>query len=171
MVVTAPFGRHRGRFPYRHRESAHKLTGRFRHPAFGWLRALFGGYVNWQGSGDETMTLPGFTAASALFGSSRRYRLSRGGRITTASGVQAALINQGGGGGTNFWCDPDGTCSCLGGSLSQDCWLMQQYCVTGLDCRPYPPYKCTCDWMLRRPTGTVGTWPGGSVSVGARAGF
>ena len=119
------------------------------------------------------MTLPRFTAEFALSGSGRAYRtrLPRARRITTASGVEAALINQGGGGGTNYTCEPDGTCSCLGGSLSQDCWLMQQYCIDQLDCKPYPPYKCTCNWKLVRPPGSIVTLPGGGVPVGARVGF
>ena len=63
-------------------------------------------------------------------------------------GVQPALINNGGGGGENYWCDEtEGTCSCLGGSLSDDCWLMQQYCTTTLQCSDNPPYKCTCSYL------------------------
>ena len=112
------------------------------------------------------MNIPAFNAESALSVSGRGYRMPRmprRRRITAASGVQAASINQGGG-GTNFWCDPDGTCSCLGGSLSQDCWLMQQYCTSPLYCSPYSPYKCSCYYTLTRPPqigrgniGTIGT--------------
>jgi hypothetical protein len=102
----------------------------------------------------DMMNMPGFTAESALSMNGRGYRmpqLPQGERITAASAVQVALINNGGGGGSNFTCDDDGGCSCLGGSLSSDCWLMQQYCVTNLQCSEYFPYKCVCNWKLARP--------------------
>src|SRR6058998_1637321 len=111
------------------------------------------------------MNIPAFNVESALSVSGRGYRMPRmprRRRITAASGVQAALINQGGG-GTNFWCDPDGTCSCLGGSLSQDCWLMQQYCINDLQCGNNPPYKCVCNWKLVRPPGPIFPWSSGGV--------
>ena len=66
--------------------------------------------------------------------------------------TQSLVSGGGGGGGTNFWCDDDGGCSCLGGSLSQDCWLLSQYCVDRFVCSPYPPYRCDCHWKLVAPT-------------------
>jgi hypothetical protein len=112
----------------------------------------------------NTMNMPGFTAESALSITGRGYRLPRVGRSTAAPGVRPALMNVGGG-GSGFWCDDStGTCSCLGGSLSVDCWLMQQYCTSPLYCSPYSPYKCSCYYTLTRPPqigrgniGTIGT--------------
>lgn len=82
--------------------------------------------------------------------------------VETAAG---ALTSGGSGGGSNFWCDDDGGCSCLGGSLSEDCWLLSQYCIDRFSCSPYPPYRCDCHWKLVRspspgvhvPIGTLST--------------
>lgn len=96
----------------------------------------------------NTRQMPGFTAEAALSAAGRDYRrphLSQAGRTEA---VTVALINSNPGGGSNFWCDESqGTCSCLGGWLSDDCWLMGQYCTTGLYCSPYFPYKCTCSYL------------------------
>jgi len=73
------------------------------------------------------------------------------------AGVEAttgALTSGGSGGGSNFWCGEDGACSCLGGSLSQDCWLLSQYCIDRFSCSPYAPYRCDCHWKLVRSPGT-----------------
>jgi hypothetical protein len=70
---------------------------------------------NMPGSTASNINMPGFTGESAL------------------------PRERGGGAGSNFWCDESaGTCSCLGGSLSEDCWLMQQYCIqpTSMQCLP-----------------------------------
>jgi hypothetical protein len=99
------------------------------------------------------MNMPGFTAESALSNGGRRFRLARpsgGERIEGVSDVRAALINSGG--GLSYSCDTDaGTCSCLGGSLSSDCWLLGQYCTTRFECSNYPPYKCTCSYLRAAP--------------------
>jgi hypothetical protein len=79
---------------------------------------------------------------------------------TTA--VTAPLINNGGN-SLGYSCnEEEKTCSCTGGSLSSDCWLLGQYCIDRFDCRPNPPYVCTCHYALVRkspviktPTGTV----------------
>jgi hypothetical protein len=120
------------------------------------------------GSTASKMNMPGFTAECALSGSGRGYRgvgLPRREPSATASDVRASLIRGGGGSESNFWCDETaGTCSCLGGSLSDDCWNMQQYCVTSLQCSPYPPYKCDCNYRLVRPPGSIFTSPvGGGI--------
>lgn len=109
------------------------------------------------------MTLPGFTAESALSASGRGHRMPRiprGRRITAASRVQIALISRGGG-GTNFWCTDDGICTCEDGVLSGDCWAMQQYCIDDLWCRIYPPYLCYCHWKREAPPGSIFTRPRG----------
>jgi hypothetical protein len=119
------------------------------------------------------MTLPGFTAESALSAIDRRYLMPqkpRGRRIAAASGVQLALINQGGG-GSNFWCSDDGTCTCEGGSLSSDCWNMKQYCIDDLSCRISPPYLCYCHWTFMGPPRSIFTRPSGGISMRSRAGF
>ena len=108
--------------------------------------------------------IPGFTGESALSLTRRGFGVLRLPMSRLSSSVRAALMNAGGGGGSNFWCDPsDGTCSCLGGSLSDDCWLMQQYCTTKLDCSPYPPYKCTCSYLLVRSSHPIFQKPLGGV--------
>ena len=87
-------------------------------------------------------------------------------------GVEAtagALTSGGGGGGTNYTCDDDGGCSCLGGSLSQDCWLLSQYCVDRFSCSPYPPYRCDCHWkLMRSPKPGVRVPIGGTLSTAAK---
>jgi len=104
----------------------------------------------------NSIKMPGFTADSSLSIPGQGYRIApwqQGGPLNSPSDIRLALINNGSGGGSNFWCDEtNGTCSCLGGWLSDDCWLMGQYCTTGLDCSPYFPYKCTCSYLLTRPT-------------------
>jgi hypothetical protein len=111
------------------------------------------------------MRIPGFTAESVLSVTGRGYRMPRlpkGRQIAAASGVGLALINNDGG-GSNFTCNIDGTCQCIGGSLSADCWLMQPNCINDLQCSAYYPYPCTCNWTLaglrpwtfQRPSGGV----------------
>lgn len=96
------------------------------------------------------MNMPGFTAEFALHRNGRSrgmLGLSRAEPVTAVPGVRAALINTGGGtGGTSWACADDGTCYCLGGDLSDDCWVLSQYCIDQYDCSPNPPYKCTCHW-------------------------
>ena len=118
------------------------------------------------GSTASSVNMPGFTAESALSIAVRDYRvprLPRARRIMAASDVQVALT-RGSGAGSNFWCDESaGTCSCLGGSLSEDCWLMQQYCTSPLQCSAYYPYRCDCYYTLVRPPTSIFTRPGGGV--------
>lgn len=117
------------------------------------------------------MSLPGFTADFALSNSSRSYWRPQTTRTDKAAAVQPELINTGGG-ASNYLCDPEGTCSCLGGSLSDDCWLMQQWCTNPLNCDPYPPYKCSCSWKMisHPPRWPLGPrwWSGGKTNVYGR---
>jgi hypothetical protein len=54
--------------------------------------------------------------------------------------------------GIGFSCDAStGTRSCLGGSLSSDCWHIQSYCTGELQCSNNYPYKCTCSYMRTLP--------------------
>ena len=86
--------------------------------------------------------------------------------VATATG---ALTSGGSGGGSNFWCGEDGSCSCLGGSLSQDCWLLSQYCIDLFSCSPYPPYRCDCHWKLvRSPSPGTHVPIGGTLSTAAK---
>jgi hypothetical protein len=109
------------------------------------------------------MTLPKFTAESALSTTPRCYRvarLPRGERIT--AGVQVALINRGGG-GSNFWCSDDGTCTCNG---LLDCQDLQPYCTDDFKCSNYPYVQCTCHVSLVRPPGSIVPRPiGGGFTV------
>jgi hypothetical protein len=102
----------------------------------------------------NTMSTPAFTADASFYRTRNSYYAGYQPQKTIhATGVVASLGRGGGeGGGSAFWCDDStGTCSCLGGSLSEDCWLMQQYCTGPLYCSPYSPYKCTCYYTLTRP--------------------
>ena len=116
------------------------------------------------------MNLPGFTANFAVSNSGRSYWPRQTRRTNKASNVKPELINTGGGGASNYWCDDDGTCSCLGGRFSDDCWLMEQWCVNDLQCSDYPPYKCTCNWkmIVHPPRWPVGPRPVGQVGVYGR---
>lgn len=108
----------------------------------------------------SNINTPGFTAEFSFRKTSERYQYAATRGYSSGEDVRLALMNDGGG-GSNFWCDDDGTCSCLGGSLSDDCWTMRQYCTSELSCSPYFPYKCSCYYTLTRPPqigrGDIGT--------------
>ena len=102
----------------------------------------------------NALNMLGFTAESSHSISSQGYllnHLSGGRQINGESDVQVALINTGGGGSeSNFSCDESkGTCSCLGGNLSSDCWKLSQHCIDRFDCSPYRPYKCTFHYRFQ----------------------
>ncbi len=85
------------------------------------------------------MNMPGFNAEFSFRKTSGRYQYAATRGYSSGADVRLALMNDGGG-GSNFWCDEsEGTCSCLGGSLSEDCWLMQRSCTGPLYLQSVPP--------------------------------
>lgn len=121
------------------------------------------------------MNIPGFTAESALSMTGRSYRLIGRGCAGSAplmatSGVRAALISGGSGGGLGFKCnEPElpGMCSCEGPIDSADCKAMQKNCDGPIECGWLLDY-CLCKFkpltatpigkFPRVPTGGILTW-------------